>query len=71
VKLPPVIAGFGFGRFISYTLLVYASSLAYTYAAGFGIANLRYIADIIGLLAAASIMFIDWKKRASQDVRES
>jgi membrane protein YqaA with SNARE-associated domain len=69
VKLLPVIAGFGLGRFISYALCVYGSSLAYTYAAGFGIPNLRYIADIIGLLGAASIIFIDWRKRVPPDAR--
>ncbi len=71
VNLLPVIAGFALGRFISYTLLVYGSSLAYTYAAGFGIPNLRYVSDVIGLLSVASLMFIDWKKRAPQEVRES
>lgn len=62
VKLLPVIAGFAAGRFISYAFLVHASSVAYTFAEGFGMQNLRYIADIIGLLAAASVVFIDWKK---------
>ncbi len=62
VKLLPIIAGFAAGRFISYALLVHVSSMTYTFAQKFGMQNLRYIADIIGLLAAASVIFIDWKR---------
>ncbi len=61
-KRVPIIAGFAVGRFISYAFLVHASSVAYTFVQGFGIQNLRYIVDIFGLLAAISIIFIDWRK---------
>ena len=63
VNLLPVIAGFAVGRFISYAFLVYASARAYESLLGFfDMKDLRLVADILGIVLAGSIVFIDWRK---------
>ena len=61
IKLLPVLAGFALGRFISYSILVYASFGVMRFFQGFGV-DVKFLADIIGILATVSIFFIDWKK---------
>lgn len=62
VKVLPVLAGFALGRAISYTSIVYASFRAFVFLESFGIENLRYLADLLGILAAVAMIFIDWRK---------
>jgi len=62
VKVLPVLAGFALGRAISYTAIVYASFRAFVFFESFGIENLRYLADLLGILAAVAMIFIDWRK---------
>lgn len=58
----PVLAGFALGRTISYASLVYASFKAFVFFEIFGVENVRYVTDVLGILAAVSIIFIDWRK---------
>jgi hypothetical protein len=63
LELLPVLGGFAIGRFISYAVLVYASSRAYQALFGvFGVAGLRLTADILGIVMAALTPFLNWGK---------
>lgn len=62
VEVLPVLAGFALGRALSYACLVYASFKAFVFFKFFGVENVRYVADLLGILAAVSIIFIDWRK---------
>jgi membrane protein YqaA with SNARE-associated domain len=62
VELLPVIAGFAIARIISYSSVVYLSTKAFAHLTFLGIENVRRIADLLGLLAGVSVIFIDWRK---------
>ena len=62
IEILPVLAGFAVGRAVSYTSLVYASYKAFFLLEIFGLKRIRFLADLLGILAALSIVFINWKK---------
>jgi uncharacterized membrane protein YdjX (TVP38/TMEM64 family) len=64
VDSKPIFAGFFIGRLISYFLLISASSNLFDILGGYSGNQelLRYGFDIIGILAAFSILLVDWKK---------
>ena len=61
-KVLPVLVGFALGRLVSYSILVYLSLKASIYFDFLGMANVRHAADLLGIIGAVSIIFIDWKK---------
>lgn len=64
LKIIPILIGFALGRFLSYSILIFTS---YSLFLGlFGLDNIRIIANLAGVLAAVSIIFIDWKKLAER-----
>jgi len=62
MEILPVIAGFALGRVISYASLAYASSKAFVFFKFLGVENVRHAADLLGIVGAVSIVFIDWRK---------
>jgi membrane protein YqaA with SNARE-associated domain len=60
-KPMPVFAGFAIGRLISYLAIVYASFAVADIIQSFGF-NVKILADLLGIAASLSIIFIDWKK---------
>lgn len=58
----PVLGGFALGRAISYASLVYASFRVFVFFEFFGVENVRYVADLLGIVAAVSIIFINWRR---------
>ncbi len=63
----PVFAGFFLGRLVSYFLLV-ELSLRFFHLFGATVLGLPigFVADIIGIAAALSVVFVDWRKLASR-----
>jgi membrane protein YqaA with SNARE-associated domain len=62
IEILPVLAGFALGRIISYASFVYISFRAFVFFEFFGIETVRYIADLLGILATVCVIFIDWRK---------
>jgi membrane protein YqaA with SNARE-associated domain len=62
IEIIPVITGFGLGRFISYSLLVYGVFQTSSWFGILGMGNIRIIADISGVILSILIVLVDWKK---------
>lgn len=60
----PVFSGFFIGRLISYFVLVALSQDIYVLLADYfkSEAYVRYLLDALGVLAAFSVLLVDWKK---------
>lgn len=63
VDSKPIFSGFFIGRLISYFVLIVVSNNLLERIGGYSEDSpLKYAIDIIGILAAVSILFIDWRK---------
>lgn len=63
VNLVPVMLGFCLGRLISYILLVGVSFKTFAYfSVFFNIGEAKWAADVIGVILAILIIFVDWEK---------
>jgi len=60
-RVVPILAGFFLGRLISYTTLIYLSFRIFGKAAE-TFEEYRWVLDIVALLAAVGLVFVDWKK---------
>lgn len=60
----PVFAGFFFGRLLSYYALIVLSQNLFVMLNNYfkNETMIRYIFDILGIIAALSIILVDWKK---------
>ena len=62
MKATPVFLGFALGRLVSYTFLIDASFRSFSYfSVFFGVNELRYAIDILGVVFAVFIIFVRWK----------
>jgi len=61
VRILPIISGFAVGRGISYLSLMYASHKILFMFGFFAMGNIRLLADLIGISASISFIFIDWR----------
>jgi uncharacterized membrane protein YdjX (TVP38/TMEM64 family) len=58
VNFKPVFAGFFLGRLVSYYMLIVLSQRLFQFAGE----QYRFLFDIFGVIAAFSILLLDWKK---------
>ena len=66
IQIIPVLAGFAFGRLISYSLLVYGVFRTSLLLGVLRSTNLTMLVDVLGILASILIVLIDWRKLFSK-----
>ena len=66
LEIFPVLGGFAAGRLISYTALTYATHRVFLFLEALGLANLRLVIDVLGLVGGISVIFIDWESMAAK-----
>ncbi|MEW6529132.1 MAG: hypothetical protein AB1391_04540 [Candidatus Micrarchaeota archaeon] len=63
VDWKPVFSGFFFGRLVSYYTLIVLSNDIYALLTNYASGDIiRYLFDVLGIIAALLILLIDWKK---------
>lgn len=61
-EILPITAGFALGRLISYTVLNHASYTIFSIIESLGIENMRLAIDVLGIVGAVAVVFVDWKR---------
>jgi membrane protein YqaA with SNARE-associated domain len=66
IEVLPILGGFAVGRTISYASLVYGFYKFFTFletsSLSPGIDNMRLLGNVVGILAAVSIIFVNWRR---------
>ncbi len=61
-EILPITAGFAIGRLIAYAILNHVSYTIFSIIESLGIGNMTLAIDILGVVGAVSVVFVDWKR---------